>query len=725
VRTWTGMALAYLVGALVFLWPIPVQLDTAVWGDRFDAWTTLWLIGHLAERLQEGNLDPVTQEILYPLGYNIWSFGHVGLQGIGAIMVRLGLPVVATYNLLLIAGVWTSALAAHLLGKELTGSHAAAAIAGVVFASSPYLYSEGGAGCIELVAAGLLPLHAWSLVRLVRVPSWRRCGVAAGILALIGPFNWYYTLFAGLFGLGFCGWQLVAMGRNIHTPRYKPHRRGVALILLSMAIAAVVNLPLIDAARQETPSRPTISADRFTDQAAWERATAITEGRAELATLTEAGLIELDALQVHLNSTSLLGLTEAAFTINPLGVTPGALAYGVAFLGLAVAGRRVWGWLALGAGFTLLSLGPYLNLEGALLLPQWAIQVPLPYRWASDWLPFFDKAYRPYRFAVMVLECAAIMGAIGAATLIRQYRRAPMALAAVVIGLVGFTQPLWTNAATRPIHDATTPGLYDALGAAPPGAVIEVPIQYQPLTIATAQQQYFQLTHDHPLLNTNQLIRRPDLLAFRDYAVDNSFLLAAVDLGRPSWPITVEDQDIQALLDDGFRYVVVRDRVVGDASRLAGDLTPADLLGQGARQMLESLLGEPAFSTEDGSVYDLSLAALETGRARTFTANEVQDLSPSYDVVQTSFTLSLDAGDGAPLYTGAGRQIALWAMDEGVSHLNIEVIESGKTTRHPVTLEHGFWRHTTVDLPAGDIVVRLAATGGGAEVAITNTQVLR
>ncbi len=719
------MLLAYLVGSLLFLWPIPVELHTSIWGDRFDAWTTLWLIGHLAERLQTASLDPITHEILYPIGYNIWSFGHVALQAIGAVMVRLGVPVVTTYNLLFIGGIWSSATAAHLLGRELTGSHLAAAIGGIVFATSPYLYAEGGAGCIELVAAGLLPLHTWSLIRLARVPSWKRFTAAALILALIGPFNWYYTLFAGLFGLGFCTWRAGALGRALFAPQHRAHRNGIGLILLSMVTAAVINLPLIDAARQETPTRPSIDAERFADAQAWDRASSITNGSANLESLTEAGLIELDALQVHLNSTSILGLVEADFTVNPLGVTPGLLAYSIAILGIAVAGRRTWGWLALAVAFTLFSMGPYLNLAGDLVLPKWAIQFELPYRWASDWIPFFEKAYRPYRFAVLVLQCTAIIGAIGAATLIRHGQRTAVLIGVLVVGAVGFTQPLWTNAASRPTQDASTPTIYGALASAPPGAVIEVPLQYQPITIATAQQQFYQLTHGHPLLNTNQLIRRPDLLAFRDYTIDNSFLLAILDLGRPSWPITVQDQDIQALIDDGFRYVVVHDRVAGDQTKLAGELTRADLVNEGARGMLTELLGPAAMTSDTTHIYDLTLAQLKEGRSQTFTDDGLENIYPPYDIVETGLLLDLQPGETAHLHRGEGRQLVVWAIQEEQSELNLEISDGTTQTLVPVALEAGFWRRTTADLPGGEVSISLRAGDLGTTAALTAMQVIQ
>jgi hypothetical protein len=723
VRSWIGLSLFYLIGALSFLWPIPVSIDQAVWGDRFDAWTTLWLIGHLAEGLETGGFQANTTEILFPIGYNLWSFGHMALQGMGAVLVCLGLPLIATYNLLLIGGVWTSGLAMHLLAKELTRSHLAAAVAGIVFASSPFLYAEGGAGCIELVAAGLIPLHAWSLVRLTRKPSWPRCAVATVVLALIGPFNWYYTLFAGLFGLGFCAWRVLAMGRELFSPACRRHRRGVALVMLSMAFAATLNLPLIDAARQETPARPSVPATQVGDAQAWERATAITQARTPLSELTEETLIERDSLEVHLNSTSVLALIEAKFTVNPLGVTPGLLAYGVAFIGVLVAGRRTWGWLALGASFTILSLGPFLNLDGALLLPTWATSAPLPYRWATETLPFFEKAYRPYRFAILVLQCAAIVGAIGANTLARAYPRVRAWPLVLALAVIGFGQPIWTGAASRPTIDATTPSLYDALRTAPSGAVIEVPLHYQPISIATAQQQYHQIAHGHPLLNTNQLIRRPDLLAFQDFVANNRFVDALLDLGRPQWPIEVPDSAIEALIQDGFRYIVVRDRVAGDTAHLAGEATHGDLVGTAAREMIHALLGAPAFSTEDGAVYDLTMAALESDRVRSFDGDSVTELTPLFDIVQGGFSLRLTPDQAVSLYEGSGREISFWTIDQGASALRLKVSSAEGETTHDIAMSPGFWTRTSVRLPEGIMTARLVAGKAAANVAMTRFEV--
>ena len=89
---WLLAAAAYLLMAGVFAWPLPAHLSDAVWGDRFDAWTTLWLMGHLG---QGGGMGQST-EILFPIGYEMWSFGHVGVQAMAVSYTHLTLPTICS-----------------------------------------------------------------------------------------------------------------------------------------------------------------------------------------------------------------------------------------------------------------------------------------------------------------------------------------------------------------------------------------------------------------------------------------------------------------------------------------------------------------------------------------------------------------------------------------------------------------------------------------------------
>ena len=683
---WLGVIGLYLAGSLLFLWPLPLHLNDQIWGDRFDAWTTLWLIGHLGNGLREGTLSAVTTDILFPFGYNLWSFGHAALQFLGALGVAAGLPLVATYNGLLIGGVASSGLAAHLLGKELSGSHYGGLICGILFCTTPYLYGEGAAGCIELVAAGLLPLHAWALLRLARKPGPGRWAVATGILACIGPFNWYYTLFAGMFGVGFSLWMWKEAGAKV-----------AGWLVLSLMVAGLLDAPLIPLVRRETPSRPGIPPSLYTEEANWEASNALADAQIPVAQLTPELLEQHDAMQVLRNSTQIRTLVGSDFHVNPLKSTPGKLLWVVGLVGAAVAGRRSLGWVILAGGATILTLGPFLTFDDNPPLPEWAGTLPLPYWWAYTYLPFFSKAYRPYRIGILTMMS---LSAAAAAAVARWPQHRAWIPILGLLGIYAFSQPLFAGdqPAWRPLADASVPALYKNLAELPRGGVIEVPLQYQPLTVGNARFQYYQLAHRQPLLNCNQLIRRPDLLAFRDYVSGNRFLSTLLDIARKAPPFQVLPEDLQKLHTDGFRYVVAHTAVPYDAVALAGPMGEADLLGQPAMDLLKKLLGEPILKDGEGEVY--AIPAQPPAQLPVIRAQDYVEIQTPYD---GRLRLVLQEGQHLVLYDGEPgiRRISFWV--QATSGREVQLRDGQGRTAIPLQAE--WWRRVEAEVAGGPVVL--------------------
>ena len=674
--------------------------------------------------------NPMTTEILFPIGYNLWSFGHMALQLIGGVLVAIGVPLIVSYNLLLLAGCWTSALAAHALARELTGSHLAAFVAGTTFATTPYLYAEGGAGCIELVAAGLIPLYVFCLVRVMRVPSTKRFFQATLSLAIIGLFNWYYTLFAGMFGVAFLMWQLIEIGpTSLKRPDRNLHRKGLLMVVGSMLLAAALNAPLIAEARRETPQRPGLSASLFADEIAFEEVRSVTNGSHPIDELNEALLERVDAIQVHFNSTSIRSLLDGKFEVNPLHSTPGKLAYVVGFLGLVAAGRRTWGWIAISAGATLLTLGPYLNISGALLLSSSASDWPLPYYWAHEYLPFFAKAYRPYRIGIIASTALSTAGAIGAAAWIRSSTMPRIQPVLVVLALVAFSQPHWSGdmPSQRPLADASVQDIYSDLAELDEGAVIELPIQYQPVTTANARTQYNQTVHRHPILNSNQLIRRTDLLRFRDFVADNSALQTFVDLSRKDTPYIVEPQDLHALKKIGFRWLVAHRTIPEDTVSLAGEMVHADLLPVEAWQLLSELFGEPVVDNGESVIWDLE-NALSLQAPVHIDGENIIDLGLIFDPVETGFPLVLFPGQAVSVYEGEGERFTAWVHtqnQEGETTFRIE--GPGIVREEPLPIQPGHWQY--IDIPIdGEGRINLKIVGraeGPVRLNITQAKVVK
>lgn len=717
LRDWSLVASAYVLGSIVFLWPMPGALGSGVWGDRFDAWTTLWLIDHLHHHLADGTLTAVTTDVLFPFGYNLWSFGHAALQAIGVGLMFLGIPLIPTYNLLLIGGFASSGLAAHLLGRSLSRDHLGGFVAGIVFATSPYLYGEGAAGCIELVAAGLLPLFALTLVRVARAPGWRTALLAAFVLAIVGPFNWYYTLFAGMLGIGIVAWQLAEL-----------RLRAAGWMVLAMMLAAAVDAPLIPLVRRETPTRPALSAALFQDRSAWEGKTAAADGKVALADLDERLLEDHDSMQVMENSTTVEALVLARFTVNPLQSTPGMLAFVVGVFGAAVAARRGAGWSAIAVFASVLTLGPFLRLDETPPLPEWSGDLPLPYYYLYTYLPLFSKAYRPYRIGVVTLTCCAALGAVGMAVLTTEIRRRWLNLGTVILGLIAVTQPFWSGdrPARRTLTPAAIPDIYTQLAAEPPGAVIEIPLQYQPLTVANARFQYNQIAHRHPTINCNQLIRRTDLLAFRDYVTKNPFLTTMLDIGRQSPPFAFSAADLAAVAADGFRYIVLHTSAEADDTQLSGNETSADLVGQPAVEMLDTLFGEPILRDAEVQIYRIPATQADLSRQYVWTGADVVDLDLLIDARRLGLPLLLAAQGATTLWEGTAREISFWARPESGTAPIVRITSAGVDRDVAVELLEHHWRWIRIPISeSGPVTIRLLARDGASGLRITRAQVLQ
>lgn len=687
LRPWALVAVVYVLCSVVFTLPMPLHLDTHVWGDRFDAWTTMWLIWMLGEH----GWSETTQLIFFPEGYSLWSFGHIALQLLGAPFVALGASPVAVYNGLLLFSFSATGLAAHALGLRLSGSHWGGLMCGGLFAFNPFTYGEMSAGCVELVGAFFIPLTVLCLVRICDEPSLKNAGLAALSLALTGPFNWYYTAFLGMFTVAFWLWRAAVPvpGRS----------RVLALIAGAALLAAVSNLPLISKARQETPERGILSAETFSEEA-WAVSNRIADGTVALGDLNEDLLRRHDAMQVAINSTSLINLAEADFPANPLDSTPGRLAYAVGLFGLIASGRRGRPWAVFAGVFTVLTLGPFVQLDATPPLPEWSLSDPLPYYGLYNELPFFSKAYRPYRLGVVVLLCLGVLGSLGYASLRsgRWKRALP-----VVFLVVAATQPHWSGISARGLADARVPAVYERFSELEPGAVIELPLHYQPVTPANARFQFNQVVHGLPLLNCNQLIRRTDLLRFQAVVAENRLLQVLLDLGRASPPFAFSSEDSQALLDRGFKYLVAHDEVAVDQAALAGFVAEADRLRQPAWEMLDQSFGRPLLTGDGVRVYEL----LPVGGTW---EGGWQDYSTPWSELGLPLTL-VTGGEGVEL--GPGGDWALWVLVESGEG---EVRLGGELLDVPV----GSWayREVTVSeavLTGDDVRLRLASLQRRAE----------
>jgi hypothetical protein len=346
-------------------------------------------------------------------------------------------------------------------------------------------------------------------------------------------------------------------------------------------------------------------------------------------------------------------------------------------------------------------------LDATPPLPRWSATIPLPYEWAYEHLPFFSKAYRPYRIGVVTL--LALSGAAAAGSAVLPRRSWP---ALVMLGIAAYTQPFWAGdkPALRPMEDATVPAVYTRLRDLPDGAVIELPLQYQPLSVANARLQYYQVVHRKPMLNCNQLIRRTDLLGFRDYVASNGFLRILLDVGRSAPPWRFTDADLAALVKQGFRYLVVHRRIPAPAGLDSADVAGADFVGQPFVGLLRSLFGDPAIDDPEAWVFRMPESWPELGRTHTWTGDDVVAPSLTFDYEDLGLPLVVPDGAELAVWSGAAKSVSFWARSETSADPPVVRITGQPDTT--LTLEPDTWTWVEVPVTSPDpVAIALAGPG--------------
>jgi hypothetical protein len=164
-------------------------------------------------------------------------------------------------------------------------------------------------------------------------------------------------------------------------------------------------------------------------------------------------------------------------------VWPGLIPLVMAARGL----RRPWTrelklLLLVASVFFVLSLGPYLTIQGTRV-------VPLPFKWMFQNLPFFSAIKHPVTFMVPVFISLGLLAARGLAR-----SRSPWVIAAVLALAV-----IETLSPTPPRHAPGTepPEIYRLLAAQPPGALLELPAGDTDDTRA----QWWSIFHGRPVVN--------------------------------------------------------------------------------------------------------------------------------------------------------------------------------------------------------------------------------
>jgi hypothetical protein len=549
------IALAML--SLVMTYPLVTDMAHTVPGppgDNFEYVYKLWWFEHaLFERNQSPFFIP---EVFYPFGYELSLSETTLANTVPGLPLTAVFGEVAAYNLLLLWSFVLSGLGAYLLARYLTGSMAAALLAGLIFAFLPYRTALVGSGHLPLMGTGWLPLLLLYEERVIRHRRARDGALAGLFYGLFALSSWYYAYMGALVAV------LYALARARPWSAYLRDRRAWRSLLIAACVAILVMLPalapLLSLTVRGEIGRPTVSL-RYIDQ--WSASFMDFFLPSIMHPLWGEQLAALYPQNVHENLLWLgaIPMILAAYAvIRRRSALTGALAVvGCAAFVLALGTTLHWAgepvyipvWRSIADLFThamyaitgkyALNPATYSGMEQA-----GHIVVPLPTLALYLFLPFFNAMRVWARFGLVVGLVVAVLAGMGASALVRWprwTRRARIVLVALLAAGVLF------DFATVPYPfgmSAVGPQPVDEWLRAQPGdfAILELPI--------------------------SKTWHGPPLYAAREHGKKiaygyGTYMPAAYRAWQQRLAGFPDDESLQAIKEAGIRYVLVGWRSYG------------------------------------------------------------------------------------------------------------------------------------------------------------------
>lgn len=478
------------------------------------------------------------------------------------------------YNAKILLILWLDCVAAWWFLGRVWGRSAGTWLGGLVFGLNPYFLFEVSNGRLRQAVAFTIPLFMLYLFR-----SWRsgelRATLLAGVwMGLTAAFYLYYGMFLGFFWVLFLLWH-AALGRR------EPHAPGVPRRMLAIAVLGLlVTLPFVQSYLEKAKARDLPEVAPY--------GTAL------------PSLEDLETPTDTLRPRDMMVASQKRFLVDSLPLDAlwnptlqHALPIAILALVLGGFGRRTpWLWIATFALFLALSLGPYLKVGSE------AYGLPMPYKAAYRWVPWFSRLFSPLRLQVLMYLALAVLVAIR----LRTVRSRAVLLAG--LGAVGLLAQLeFAGTLPLPTVQLAVAPYYHLLGDLPPVGLVEVPFK----------------TGDY--LEYNQTVHRQKVLwsfaeggippgyppghladlGRRERVKENTFVMHLEGLNRnPGAPPPYREEDLQELRKAGYGLLLLHERGCYYLDPERGEIVYFQLLDH-----FRKTLGEPLLETDEPVHYGL------------------------------------------------------------------------------------------------------------------------
>lgn len=473
-------------------WPAVLHLTGGIPGDGFDGWQNYWNLWWVKRALLIEATNPYFTHLLdAPNGVNLLFHTLNIFNGLWTLPIQLNFGLAVAYNAVVffsfgLAGYGGFLLALDTLSRVFPAGprlRLAAFVGGLIFTMSPFHLAHllGHMQVFSMVWPPfyvlwlLRTLEPWSAPDSLSPRRWRNAPLTSLFLVLATLVDWYHTLylliFTGLVVL-WTIWQRwrVGQGSN-HVPHSTQHSSPIKILQPLWIVFAIVTgfavilSPLLLPMIRHASSRPDLET-----------------GLAQNITLSADLLAYILPSEMH----PIWGQWAAGIASNFTTTTSERLIF-AGFTPLALAAYiviRRWPntivkfWTFIAAAFAILSLGPFLHVNGQIVTIA-GQPLPLPYLLLYYTVPFLNLTRSLSRYNLMVMLSLGVLAAIALVQLtnssprIRQHSSLILPLCAAALILFEFL------AIPYPISPIDTPQFYYEIARQPEDYVIaELPMNW-------------------------------------------------------------------------------------------------------------------------------------------------------------------------------------------------------------------------------------------------------
>ena len=464
--------------------------------DHSDPYFSMWRLAWVAHAIRRAPAQLFHANIFYPERSTLAYSDAMLFPGIVlAPLFWMGAKPAFIYNLALFAAFTLSGLAAFSLARVLTNNVAAALIAGVIYAFSPYRFTHYMH--LELQLVFWIPLLLLAIHRaLPRATA--RDGLLIGCLLGLQLLS---CIYAGIFAALFCA---IVVPCLLWLTGKRDWRAWVGTAVAAAIIAVLLTLPY---AYAYTGARTTVGT-RTLDELPRYSATLVNFVSAPRMNRLYGGTAITDPV-----------------VADEMNLFPGIAAVLLAIAGIVASRDRTRWPYAAGLTFAFLMTA---GVNGRV------------FQWLFEHIPLFRALRAPARFDILVVLCLALLSAYGTAELLNRIgsRVRRRALACAIVGL------LIVEYASSPALSAPPPSRVDQYLAQKPAVVIvELPVPSENDVFGSLDWLYMfhGVPHFHKMLN-----------GYSGYGPPSYYQMRAIMSGFP------DDRSIGFLRGRGVEYIVIR-----------------------------------------------------------------------------------------------------------------------------------------------------------------------